>query len=414
MPSKKTPKKQPSIRERALKLLQDPDFFGKVREAVERGGLVGEERNALAIYVNAISALLEKPISTIAKGVSSAGKNFLVSRVLRLIPETAIREITSSSRTAWNYSGEDFRHKIVYLQERNDAAGAVHPVRLLISEGRLIREVTVRQNGQWTKQRFVAEGPIAAISTTTRDRIEMDDETRNVSVWMDDSIEQTRRIIERQLSPLPPLEDDEIEVWHEVYGLVQKRASVPVELPEWFAEMKGKIFVNNVRVRRYFPAFLTAVRTIALIRSFKRHPEDFEADESIIASFLAYAKAAYIFDSAFVESLNRGDDECLETSKAIESIASTQDGEPVDADQLAKFLGVSYDIASAKLRSALKAGVISRANESEKNNNKLYLPAEPPRFVPDPKEVARELVRLKKPVTVVHPLTGKTVKFETR
>src|ERR1035437_8030444 len=42
MPSKKTPKKQPSIRERALKLLQDPDFFGKVREAVERGGLVGD------------------------------------------------------------------------------------------------------------------------------------------------------------------------------------------------------------------------------------------------------------------------------------------------------------------------------------------------------------------------------------
>src|ERR1019366_4416313 len=126
---------------------------------------------------------------------------------------------------------------------------------------------------------------------------------------------------------------------------------------------------------------------------FKRHPEDFEADESIIASFLAYAKAAYIFDSAFVESLNRGDDECLETSKAIESIASTQDGEPVDADQLAKFLGVSYDIASAKLRSALEAGVIARANKSERNNNKLYLPAKPIRFVPDPQEVYAEFLK---------------------
>jgi hypothetical protein len=411
MPSKKIPKKQPSIRERALELLQDPDFFGKLRDALKRGGLVGEERNGLVIFVNAISALLGRPINAIVKGVSSAGKNFLVSLVLRLIPETAIREITSSSRTAWNYSGEDFRHKIVYLQERNDAAGAVHPVRLLISEGRLIREVTVRQNGQWTKQRFVAEGPIAAISTTTRDRIEIDDETRNVSVWMDDSIEQTRRIIERQLSPLPPLEKDEVEVWHEVHRLIETRASVPVELPEWFAEMTGKVFVNNVRVRRYFPAFLTAVQTTALIRSFQRQAEDYEAGETISAKFADYADATYIFGDVIVESLNRGDEECVETSKAVETIVSTRGGQPVDADQLAKFLDISYDKASARLRSALRSGVIARANKSEQNNSKRYLPAKPPRFVPEPEEVFAEFLPTKKPIVLVHPVTGKTLKF---
>src|ERR1019366_1986284 len=406
-------KKTPSIQERALALLSDSDFFGKVREAVERGGLVGEARNLLAIYVVAISSLLEKPMNAILKGVSSAGKNFLASLVLRLLPETAVREITSSSRVAWNYSGEDFRNRVVYLKERNDgAAGAVDSIRLLISEGKLERIVTVRKDGQSTTETFVAKGPIAAISTTTRDRIQIDDETRHVSLWLDESPEQSRRVIDRQVSPLPSLSDEEIEVWHKVYEIISQRSSVPVELPDWFKKITDKVDVGNVRVRRYFPAFLTAVRTVALIRTLKLSPEDFESDESIEAGFPDYAIAAYIFDSAFVESLNRGDDECLETSQALESMASTQDGAPVDADQLAKLLGISYDKASAKLRSALEAGVIARANKSERNNNKLYLPAQPLRFVPDPGEVVAEFLKPKKPIVIVHPVAGETVTFE--
>jgi hypothetical protein len=404
-------KKTPSTQERALALLNDSDFFGKVREAVERGGLVGEARNIVAIFVIAISSLLKKPMNAILKGVSSAGKNFLASRVLLLIPPSAVKEITSSSKTAWNYSKDDFRNRIVYLQERNDAAGAVDSIRLLISEGQLKRTVTVRKDGQLTTEVFVAEGPIAAISTTTRDRLQIDDETRHVSLWLDESQEQTRRIVDRQMSPLPALSDEELEVWRTVYEIISKRASVPVEFPEWFKKITDKVDVGNIRVRRYFPAFLAAVRTIALIRSFKLHPEDFESEESIKASFSDYAIAAYIFDGAFVESLTRGDDDCLETSKATESIASTQDGKPVDADQLAKFLGVSYDSASAKLRSALEAGLIARVNKPGKNNNKLYLPAQPVRFVPDPEEVFAEFRPTKKPVVLVHPVTGKTLKF---
>jgi len=152
-----------------------------VRDAVRRIGVVGETRNALAIFIVAMSSLLERPLNALIKGVSSSGKNFLVSLVLRLFPASAIREISSSSRTAWNYSADEFRHRVVYLQERNDAAGAVHPVRLLISEGKLVRITSVREGGRWVSKEFVAEGPISAISTTTLNRLEIDDETRHIS-----------------------------------------------------------------------------------------------------------------------------------------------------------------------------------------------------------------------------------------
>jgi hypothetical protein len=40
------------------------------------------------------------------------------------------------SALGWNHAGE-FCHRVVYLEEQNDASGAVHPARLLIRESRL-------------------------------------------------------------------------------------------------------------------------------------------------------------------------------------------------------------------------------------------------------------------------------------
>src|SRR5690242_2542532 len=152
------------ITKRALELLQNPDFFQQYYNALQRLGLVGEERNASVLLITAVSRLLDRPLNIMVKGQSSSGKNYAVNRVLRLVPEDAVRELSSSSAKAWNYAGDVFRHKIIYLQERNEASGAMHPARQLISEGQLIRLVPVMEGGVWKTKRFVAAGPIASIS----------------------------------------------------------------------------------------------------------------------------------------------------------------------------------------------------------------------------------------------------------
>jgi hypothetical protein len=407
-------KKQPSIRERALSLLGNEDFFGELRKALKCGGLVGEVRNALAIYIVAISSLLDHPLSVLIKGPSSGGKNFLATRVLDLLPKTAIREISSSSKTAWNYGANDFRHKVVYLQERNDASGAVHPVRLLISEQKIVRTVTVRKGNEFISKEFVANGPIASISTTTKNRIEVDDETRHLSVWIDESPAQTLQILKRRNSTAANLgkEKEELEVWHEAYRLLERRASVPVDLPDWFVRIIDLVFVDDVRVRRYFPAFQEAIRTIALIRSFQTHPEDYEPDDSISARFSDYATATCIFEDLFVESLHLADDDCMATLKAVKEIAATAKDGAAGANQLATKLKISPDMAYARLRAASEAGAIVRANEPEKNNIKRYRPAERPRFVPSPKEVFEKVRPTSKPtIQFTDPVTGELVKF---
>lgn len=394
----------------ALRLLKRPDFLCEVARAARRNGLVGEGRNAIVTYIVGSSALTPKPLNAIFKGPSSSGKNFVVSRVLRLFPESAVHEITSSSNVAWNYSGTDFRNRIVYLQERNEAAGAVHPVRLLISEGKLIRNVTVSEGGQRVMKRFVAEGPIASISTTTRDRIEVDDETRHISLWVNDSPEQTRKILKSSVNPQQPLSEKELQVWQELHGIVAQRAALEVKLPGWFEIVANQVDNTQVAARRYFPAFIEATRVIAMLRSFQRSV----SEDSISVKFVDFAIAASLFDSVFVESLNRSSNDALETAKIVRLVAGSQGGRAVSADQLAAYLSISRDRAYVKLRMAADAGTINRANTPEKGNSKLFLAAKMPKFIPDPEEVLAAIPNFKTVVKFIHPLTGTQVTLTAR
>ncbi len=118
-----------------------------------------------------VSRILPRPLNAFVKGRSSGGKNWLLRRVLSLTLKSAVAEITSASETAWNYSGSDFRHKVICIQEQNEAAGTIDPIRLLISEGKLVRIVTRFEDGKRVTKRYVARGPVAAISTSTKNRL---------------------------------------------------------------------------------------------------------------------------------------------------------------------------------------------------------------------------------------------------
>jgi len=98
----------------AKKLLRSRDFFNKFLRMLQKLGLVGETENALVVFVVAMSCILDRPLNVFVKGHSSAGKNWLVTRVLKLFPRSAVREITSASEHAWSYSRSYFRHRVVY------------------------------------------------------------------------------------------------------------------------------------------------------------------------------------------------------------------------------------------------------------------------------------------------------------
>jgi hypothetical protein len=87
----------------ARRLLQSSHFFNEVLLALKKDGLVGEELNALVLFIVGVSRLLQRPLNAYSKARSSTGKNFLIRRVLRLFPRHEIAENTSMSDNTWNY-----------------------------------------------------------------------------------------------------------------------------------------------------------------------------------------------------------------------------------------------------------------------------------------------------------------------
>ena len=405
-----------SVRTNALTLLRSDDFFRQLLADLRRSGLVGEEQNALVVYIVATSRLLAEPLSLFVKGPSSVGKNFLTDRTLDFIPSGEVRKLTASSDKSWHYLEKHLENKVVYLKERNEASGPVHPLRLLISEKELIYYVTVREGNKSGVRRVVTRGPIAAISTTTKDRVEVDDETRHLSIWMDESPDQTGRIldaaVERELGKSQNLTRSDRNRWHEVQRLLKSRSKLPITFPGWLKQVAQSVDKNSIWTRRYFPAFLRSVKAITLIRSFRWKGSALRAKGRIPVYFSDVAIATFIFGPVFAESLGRAEDMDVETRHRVAGLSARRDGKGVSAWDVSKEMGISMDKAYALLRKAESTGTIYRANSPSKTNRKLYLPSVLRGFLPEPDEMFKILVNGPRRTTFVHPLTGKWVRYE--
>lgn len=399
---------------KALELLNSARFFNELLAAKRKAGLIGEERNAQVVYISATSRLLSKPLCLFVKGPSGIGKNFLADTVLGLFPKSEVQLLTSSSSRSWNYAGNKLEHKVVYIKERNELAGSVHPTRLLISEKELIHFVTVRIGGQFVQERRVTKGPIASISTTTKDRVEVDDETRHVSIWLDETPEQTTRIMEGALEEGSGLSACDKKTWHEVQRLLEKRATYPIEFPAWLKPIVQHVRNDNLWVRRYFSAFLQACRTVALIRSFGQDDKTVKSLKKIVLRFSDLAITSLIFNPVFAESLDRADDQDLEIQNRVRHLSNRMGGKPVKASDLVADMAITSDRAYLLLRKAVSAGTIFRCNRPTKANLKLYLPSKHRPFLPEPDELFQKLAGLPRCVKFVHPLTGECVTYRRK
>ena len=134
-------------RGRRQTLAQHPQILDAVAEALLSQGVAGEARVAKLLYLVVTTRLLQKPVSAIVKGPSSAGKSFLVEEVLKFFPDTAYYALSAMSERALAYSEEPLVHRVLVLYEAtalNSELGA-YLIRSLLSEGRVRYEVVEKK-----------------------------------------------------------------------------------------------------------------------------------------------------------------------------------------------------------------------------------------------------------------------------
>lgn len=180
----------------ALTLLRDPKFLFLLCQRIGEGGVTGEHRNRLVVYLSCLTCVLEKVVSVLIKGPTSTGKNNLAKAVLALVPTERVLTRSSFSNTALVYGSDDLAGKVLYLVEHRAGRDAQLFARLLQSEGALQHEVTT---GRKTQVATRLGAPVF-LSTTTDEKVYADDETRFLSLRADDSPALTRDIVRAQFT----------------------------------------------------------------------------------------------------------------------------------------------------------------------------------------------------------------------
>jgi DNA primase catalytic core len=258
----------------ALAFLRDEHLIERIMADVERMGLVGEPSNALVAYLACISRKLSAPLAVLIQSTSAAGKSLLMDTVLALVPAEDRVHYSAMTGQSLFYLGEtDLKHRILAIAEEEGVRQAAYALKVLQSQGELTIASTGKDpaTGMLVTQAYRVEGPVMLFLTTTA--IDVDEELVNrcLVLTINESREQTRRILARQRSArtlaglIATSEADSIRQRHQN----AQRLLRPLAVVNPYAE--ALTFLDDrTRMRRDHAKYLTLIEAITLLRQHQR------------------------------------------------------------------------------------------------------------------------------------------------
>jgi len=201
-PNKHDAPMTPVERDVALRYLKDPKLTERIVEDFRQCGLVGERATVLTAYLAAVSRKLSEPLAVLIVARSGAGKSALQDALCAFVPpEEAVRVTRLTGQALFYKDPYSLQRKVLVIAEDEGAQAAVYSLRTLASDQRLSIAATRTdpQSGKLHTEHYEVYGPVVIVLTTTSPEV-FDEETRTrfVQLTMDESVEQTRAILERQ------------------------------------------------------------------------------------------------------------------------------------------------------------------------------------------------------------------------
>lgn len=400
-------------RKEAEGLLARGDLLYRIGEEIQQAGVAGEKRNGLIIYLCIGSRILPKPHSALIKGESATGKNYLLDNVVQFFPADAYKELTAMTRQALFYSDEPLSHKAILICEKPGMDKALYNIRALQSEGKLVLETVQRgAGGRLKTEKIVKEGPVCFIVTTTSLMIHVENETRNWSIYMDETDEQTRgvkdKIAERYLTV-----NNDFPVQKTTYRNAQALLKYyPVRIP--YARFLSERTPNKpLRMRRDFERLLTGIEIITLLHQFQREIKGDNGIRYLEATLEDYFMAMTIFEPVFEQALSGTTEKTKRIVASVFSLYEKNHRNPITIKDLMRELNISRDTVLRWVKPAVENGEVE-VEESKGKNPKTFIPGVRQNHtgLPTLRELGEAFPDLAQNFSAVDPLTGRTVTKE--
>lgn len=345
-------------------LAAEPRILDRFAADLRLSGVVGEERPTELIFLAVVSRLLDRPVSVAVKGPSAAGKNYIVERTLEFFSPSAFYSLSAMSERALVYSEEPLQHRMLVIYEAAGMQGdfASYLLRSLLSEGR-VRYETVERTKDGLRPRLIErEGPTGLIVTTTLVSLHPENETRLLSLQVDDTPEQTGRILSalaagaegggEQRSP-------DFAPWHALSDWLEGgecRVVVP-----FASQLVQEVLSVAVRQRRDFGQLFTLIKAHALLHQKSRGRDGAGCVVATVEDYaIVYELVADLVGEAAGTEVSGTVRETVEAvAELLKEKPAVGDGPvAVSAMEVSKQLGLDKSATSRRIRAAIRAGYL--------------------------------------------------------
>jgi hypothetical protein len=284
------------------------------------------------------------------------------------------------------YTDEPLSHRHIILSEAAGLSGDFqeYVIRTLLSEGFLEYEFVEKTSEGLRPRRITKEGPTGFITTTTRDKLHAENETRYLSLTVTDTREQTRRVFRALANG--SVEEPDRGRWHALQAWLEggeHRVTIPYA--EALAEKMGDV---AVRLRRDFSVILSLIKAHAILHKATRERD---AQGRIIATLADYARVRGLVSGLIAEGVEATVPKTIrETVEAVQNVIDGWEEEHATNKAVADELEIDKAAASRRVRTAIGRGYLKNLEDRKGHPARLVLGESMPEdqeILPAPEEL---------------------------
>lgn len=255
-----------------IDFLKQNNLLQELNILIEKSGIIGEENSRLLLFIIASSYKTKSPLHAIVQGSSGSGKTHLISKIADLIPpEDVLRFTRITESSLYNWGEYDLVGKLLIIEDLDGLKEeAMFAMRELISNQRLSSSVSIKdKKGNIKSTKKEVRGVFSSLSATTKGELYEDNMSRSFLLAVDESTEQSRRIIEYQnrkyAGEIEPKDQDKTKV--QLQQIIRTLKNYEVINP-YATQLQLPEEVH--KIRRLNEMFQSIVRQITLLNQHNR------------------------------------------------------------------------------------------------------------------------------------------------
>lgn len=265
----------PEQQKQAVAFLSQPDVIGRMDKLIEQAGVVGEENTRKLLFVIASTFKMSHPLHALVQGSSGSGKSHLINTIGQCFPPEEVMSMTRvTSKSFYHYTKDELVDKLILIQDYDGLdEEAQYAFRELQSAGNISSSTTYKDRfGNLLSAIKTVRSHFASLLATTKAEIYCDNMSRSVIVGIDESEEQTQRIIEYQNKKLAGLIDEREERKAKEFLQNCMRCIRPYEVVNRYAD-KIRLPIEAKMLRRLNSHYQAFVKQITILHQYQRQKD---------------------------------------------------------------------------------------------------------------------------------------------